>query len=42
VLGVIALIAPPAIFAIVRRARPSQTVDQRKSGKPQRALGATN
>ena len=42
VLGVIALIAPPAIFAIVRRTRPSQTVDQSESREPRRALAATN
>ncbi len=42
VLGVIALVAPPAIFAIVRRTRPSQTVDQRESREPGRALAAAN
>jgi MFS family permease len=41
-LGAIALIAPPAIFAIVRRTGPSQGVDQRERRRPQPALAATN
>jgi EmrB/QacA subfamily drug resistance transporter len=42
VLGAIALLAPPAIFAIARRTRSSQAADQRESGEPQIALAATN
>ena len=42
VLGAIALLAPPAIFLIVRRTRPSQSVDQREAKEPELALGATN
>ncbi len=42
VLGVIALIALPAIFAIMRRNRPAQIVDQPESREPGRALAATN
>jgi EmrB/QacA subfamily drug resistance transporter len=42
VLGVIALTAPVAIFALVRPSGPSRAVDQRKGKEPQRALAATN
>jgi EmrB/QacA subfamily drug resistance transporter len=42
VLGVIALIAPLAIFAIVGQDRPSRAMDQRESSEPGRALAATN
>jgi MFS family permease len=42
VLGAIALIAPPAIFVIVRRTGSSQAVDERERREPQPALAATN
>jgi EmrB/QacA subfamily drug resistance transporter len=42
VLGAIALLAPAAILAIVRRTGPSQAVDQREGTELQHAVAATN
>jgi MFS family permease len=42
VLGAIALFAPAAIFAIVRRTGPSQAVDQGKGTELQHTVAATN
>jgi EmrB/QacA subfamily drug resistance transporter len=42
VLGVIALIAPPSVFLLIRRARPPEAVANPASGEAQPALAATN
>jgi EmrB/QacA subfamily drug resistance transporter len=42
VLGTIALTAPPAVFVLMRRTRPSQSVVQRDSKQAQRPLAASN
>jgi hypothetical protein len=42
VLGAIALLAPPLIFAIVRRTGPSPAVAHNEARETQRAVAATN
>ncbi len=42
VLGVIALMAPPLVLVLVRRARPPEAVGKPASGQAQPALAATN
>jgi hypothetical protein len=42
VLGAIALIAPPAVFALVRRIRPTQATAKPVGADAQRALATTS